>query len=37
MGLVNCVWSGISVLFILTVGYFIFSESINIRDIIGVI
>jgi small multidrug resistance pump len=37
MGLVNCVWSGISILFILMVGYFIFSESINIRDIIGVI
>jgi multidrug transporter EmrE-like cation transporter len=37
MGLVNCVWSGMSVLFILMIGYFIFSESINIRDISGVI
>jgi multidrug transporter EmrE-like cation transporter len=37
MGLVNCVWSGISVIFILMVGYVIFSEAINIRDIVGVI
>jgi multidrug transporter EmrE-like cation transporter len=37
MGLINCLWSGMSVLFILMVGYIIFSETLNIRDIFGVI
>ena len=37
MGLVNCVWNGISVLSVLMVGYIFFSETINIRDIIGII
>lgn len=37
MGIVNCIWSGISILFILVIGIFFFNESINMNDIIGII
>ncbi len=37
MGIINCIWSGISILFILIVGILIFDEKINIRDIFGII
>ena len=37
MGLVNCIWSGISILFILFIGYTIFNEPMNNRDILGTV
>lgn len=37
MGLVNAVWSALSVLSIVAVGTFMFHESLNMNDIIGFI
>lgn len=37
MGIVNCIWSGISILFILVIGIFFFNEKININDILGIL
>jgi multidrug transporter EmrE-like cation transporter len=37
MGIVNCIWSGMSILFIVSIGYIFFNEIIDIKDIIGII
>ena len=37
MGLINCLWSGVSIIIILLVGYFLFKEKLNNRDITGII
>ena len=36
MGIVNCIWSGMSILFIVSIGYIFFNEIIDIKDIIGI-
>ena len=36
MGLINIIWSGLSVLLILTTGILFFDESITLMDMIGV-
>ena len=37
MGMINCLWSGVSIILILLVGYFLFNEKLNNRDITGII
>jgi multidrug transporter EmrE-like cation transporter len=37
MGLINCIWSGLSILLILTIGIIIFNEPINKIDVLGVV
>jgi multidrug transporter EmrE-like cation transporter len=36
MGIVNCIWSGMSILFIVWIGYFFFNENIDIQDLMGI-
>jgi multidrug transporter EmrE-like cation transporter len=36
MGIVNCIWSGVSILFILWIGWAVFNETINTRDVMGI-
>jgi multidrug transporter EmrE-like cation transporter len=37
MGIVNCIWSGISILFIVSIGYTFFNETIDIQDVLGIL
>lgn len=36
MGMVNCIWSGVSIIFIVCIGYVFFNEKIDIQDIMGI-
>jgi multidrug transporter EmrE-like cation transporter len=37
MGIVNCIWSGVSILFIVSIGCIFFNESINLQDFVGIL
>lgn len=37
MGMVNCLWSGVSILFIVWIGYAFFNEKIAVQDIVGIV
>jgi small multidrug resistance pump len=37
IGLINCIWSGISICLMLFIGTFIFNETLYTKDIIGII
>lgn len=36
IGIVNCIWSGVSILFILWIGWAVYDETINTRDVLGI-